>query len=124
MSHSMRSPIFSRFCGVPIALIFVTTPVASEAGTEEEIAHLLEYVENSNCSFIRNGKGYDAAKARKHLEFKYSLAKHTVKTTEDFISRIATKSSVSAIPYKVRCDSQEIPSADWFKAELIRFRNK
>ncbi|MGB3649149.1 MAG: DUF5329 family protein, partial [Desulfobulbales bacterium] len=45
------------------------------AGTTEEIASLLLLVEQSGCTFIRNGKHYDAPEARKHIAKKYNYFK-------------------------------------------------
>ena len=44
-------------------------------------------------------------------------------TSEDFITRAATESSMSHKPYQVRCAGKEAePSASWLKAELSRYR--
>ena len=85
---------------------------------------LLKYIENSDCIFIRNGKEYGSSQSKNHLELKYKHAKRWIKTTEDFIRYIATKSSLSGRPYMVNCDGQEMPSSKWLKNELFRIRNQ
>ena len=62
---------------------------------------------------------YDSAKAADHLRGKYDylLKKGWVLTSEDFIARAASESSMSHKPYQVRCAGKEAePSAAWLKA--------
>src|SRR5438132_37425 len=50
-------------------------PCAHAASSDDSllrtIAHLLRYVEESNCVFIRNGKDYNSKEAAKHIKTKY-----------------------------------------------------
>ena len=103
-----------------LALAEKPTPAASQ-----EIAHLIEHLKVSGCEFQRNGSWYDSAKAAEHLRGKYDylIKKGWVVTSEDFITRAATESSMSHKPYQVRCTGKEAePSASWLKAELSRYR--
>ena len=95
---------------------------AAFAGMEEEIAHLLSYVEDSGCTFVRNGKEHTAAEGREHIEMKYDHVKKRVQSTEDFIEYAASKSSLSGTPYLVRCGDDEMAAAEWLSAELARLR--
>lgn len=98
------------------------TPSAS---AQAEIAHLLSYLETSRCEFYRNGNWYDSREARAHLEKKknYLMNRSLLGSTEDFIDRAATASSVSGAKYLVRCPrSPAVPSGEWLRAELERFR--
>ncbi|MDF5823763.1 DUF5329 family protein [Pseudomonas aeruginosa] len=56
---------------------------------------MLSFVEDSGCTFIRNGSEYPAAEARAHLQKKldYLERKDLVASSEDFIERAATQSS-------------------------------
>ncbi len=93
--------------------------------TRKEITHLFEHLERSGCQFFRNGSWHDSKKAAAHLQKKYIylLAKELVPTSEAFIDRAATRSSLSGKPYQVRCAGQvEIDSAIWFTTELARWR--
>jgi hypothetical protein len=92
------------------------------AGTAEEISHLLQYIEKSECVFTRNGKEHLSAEALEHIAMKYEHIRKRVKTAEDFIKYAATRSSLSGKPYLVRCGESEVLTADWLKAELGRFR--
>ena len=107
-----------------IIAVTVLIPIESQADIEIEIKHLLEYIEHSKCSFIRNGKEYNSKEAFAHIINKYKYAKRWINSAEDFIKYTATKSSVSGQPYKVQCDGQEILSAEWLLEELNRFRKK
>ena len=99
-------------------------PMESQANTEIEIKHLIEYIENSKCTFIRNGKEYSTEEALTHIQNKYEYAKRWIKSAEDFIKYTVTKSSMSGQPYTVWCNGQKILSAEWLTAELKRFRKK
>ena len=102
----------------------VLVPIESQADTEIEIKHILEYIENSKCSFIRNGKEYNTKEALVHILNKYVYTKRWIKSAEDFIKYTATKSSMSGRPYTVRCDGRENLCAEWLSEELSRFRKK
>ena len=90
----------------------------------QEIGRLLSFVEDSGCTFIRNGSEYPAAEARAHLQKKldYLERRDLVASSEDFIERAATQSSLSGKPYQVRCATQTRNSADWLNQELRRLR--
>lgn len=117
--------LFLRYClSFLIILTTVLVPMESRADTEIEIKHLIDYIENSKCTFIRNGKEYNAEEALAHIQNKYEFAKSLIKSAEDFIKYTVTKSSMSGQPYTVWCDGQKILSAEWLTAELRRFRKK
>lgn len=94
---------------------------------EKEIRHLLEYLVNSDCKFYRNGEWYNAYEARQHINYKYKylIEKGLINSTEQFILRAASGSSMSGKPYMVKCgDSEPIKSSVWFNSELTNFRKK
>ena len=117
-----------QFCIAMALILFVVLVVSQRAESEEivnrEINHLLQYVENAGCTFIRNGKAYNGAEARAHIQKKYDYFKDRIKTTEDFITHAATKSTMSGKPYMVRCSGREISCAEWLNVELERFRSR
>ena len=112
----------NRYPAFLFALFLVLIPCEIQADSEEEIHHLIQYIGNSGCIFIRNGKDHDAAEAMKHLQRKYDYLKQRISATEDFISTIANRSSMTGEPYRVRCGGRETLSAEWFTRALIRFR--
>jgi len=107
-----------------IILIIFMVPCIVVANTDREIQHLLAYIAGAECRFIRNGKEYSPEEARKHIQKKYEYAWNRIKTAEDFIQGVASKSSISGKPYKIRCKDQTMLCADWLGAELQRFRQK
>ena len=97
--------------------------VALTIFAQEEIEHLIVYVENSGCEFYRNGSWYGPGKAEEHLRLKYSFLKDSLGGTEDFIEKAASRSSLSGQSYQVRCGrTTPVPSAGWLREELMRFR--
>lgn len=104
-----------------------TISYAMSQDTRAEIDKLLNHVEQSECTFIRNGSEHPAAKARAHLELKLDRGSKYVNSTEDFIDRLATKSSWTGKAYQIRCPSDSgstvtVTSADWFYGVLKDIR--
>mgnify|MGYP001595035844 FL=1 len=90
-----------------------------------EVNFLLGYVEGSGCEFYRNGTWHDSKAAQVHLrdKYKYLAVGNLVDTTEAFIERAGTESSLSGQPYAVRCKgSATVTSNRWLRDELARFR--
>lgn len=101
--------------------------LAASAKTTLEVQHLLTYLESSGCEFHRNGSWYQAEQARDHLEkkFQYLDKRALIGSSEDFITRAASTSSISGNAYQVRCpNSKAVTSAEWLGAELRRYRAK
>ena len=92
------------------------------AGENKEIEFLLSFVANSECVFIRNGQEHQSLQASEHLAKKYNYAKSRIKTPEDFIAKIASRSSMSKKPYHVRCEEKELLAEQWFTDALISHR--
>jgi hypothetical protein len=95
------------------------------AQSREEVAHLLDYVEQSKCRFNRNGTWYESRDARQHLQkkFDYLDRRGLAPDAESFIERAASQSSMSGRAYEIRCaDGKAVPSASWLNDELARFR--
>ena len=63
------------------------------------IKYLLSFVENSECTYIRNDKAYTAKEAVSHMKRKYAHFRDDIKTPEDFIRLSASKSLISGKPY-------------------------
>lgn len=99
--------------------------MAIDSADEEEIAHLLEYIQTSDCMFIRNGKAYNVEKGLEHVKKKYEYFKTKIKTAEDFIRYSATKSELSEKMYYVQLpDGSKVFLKNWLLKELARFRAK
>ncbi len=113
-----------RIFAVCLVVFFLTGSVSAQqlSFPEKEVQHLLNFVSASGCTFIRNGTDYSAAQARHHLEIKYNYARKRLISSEEFISRVASKSSMSGRKYKVRCGDTEMLSREWLLKELQIFR--
>lgn len=116
--------VFHVFAAFLFFCLTAAFPADCGEGMRQEIDHLLQYIENSGCLFIRNGRENIASEARVHVQKKYEHFRNRVKTTEDFINDAATKSIISGTPYIVRCDGRETRAADWLHKELEKLRNK
>lgn len=100
---------------------------APAAAAQTEINYLLEFVAQSGCDFYRNGSWYEAKKAQAHLrqKFEFLMARGQILTAEDFIEKVATKSSLSGQAYQVRCAGGEAhTTAQWLLSELAHYREQ
>ncbi len=104
-----------------ICLLLPPGARADEAFTE--INYLLKTIGSSNCAFIRNGKRHNSRDAEAHLRMKYKRGKRYAPTSEKFIERLASKSSMSDKPYYIECESEEsVPCGDWLMQRLNEYR--
>lgn len=96
---------------------------AGAATPAEEIDQLVAAIETSGCTFVRNGKRYEAAAAADHLRLKLRRASRHAKTPEMFIDRLASKSSMSGKPYLLECpDKAAQESGPWLRQRLEQLR--
>jgi hypothetical protein len=108
-----------------IALPSLALSAETNDAARKEIAHLLSRLGASGCQFNRNDTWYPPERAVEHLNTKheYLAKRNLVPTTEAFIERAASESSVSGKPYLVKCgDAPAVPSADWLRETLARYR--
>jgi len=112
---------------VAIAFILISTSANADVSAEQkrETSHLLNFVTNSPCKIIRNGKAYDGNRAVTHIQKKYDYFKDDIETTEQFIELSATKSTLSGKYYTVVCgDDQPLKTRDWLLQELKNYRQR
>lgn len=110
---------------IPILLALSLSPAFADDGTmDAEIDYLLATVASSSCTFIRNGKEHKASDARDHLQMKRRRGKRYFDSTEEFIERLASKSSWTGKPYRIRCGDEEVNAGDWFTALLTEHRHQ
>lgn len=106
-----------------LSLLLCLFPLVSYASKEQEVQHLLNYVENTDCIYERNGDKHTGKEAVGHIKKKYDYYFDDVETAEDFIKLSATKSTMSGRKYKVHCKGRpSIDSQTWLLQELQRFR--
>ena len=106
-------------------LLTAAITLALDPQTKAEIDELLDYTKTSGVRFIRNGQEYPAAEGADHLRDKLTKAGDRVKTTDDFITGIASTSYLSGKPYLVKfADGHTQPTGEWLKAHLAEVRKK
>ncbi len=76
----------------------------ANAAENEEIDFLISYI------------------ASKHLKMKYNHAKDRIKSAENFIDKIATKSSFTNRSYEVICHGTRLPTKEWLEEALASYR--
>jgi len=98
---------------------------SSQSKLDEEINHLMIYIESTDCLFIRNNISYPACKALGHIKKKYNYFIDEIKCAEDFIKYSATKSELSGKYYYIKCrDKEKIRCEQWLLSELYRYRQR
>jgi Family of unknown function (DUF5329) len=105
-----------------LLLLFLLSGNAALASENEEIQYLLSFIGASDCIFIRNGDEHPSKEASEHLEMKYNHVKKRIQTAEDFIDKIASKSSLSRRQYTVRCNEVIFPTKRWLEEALVSHR--
>jgi hypothetical protein len=106
---------------VPSNPALPTRGTESEEMTErEKIERLLKAVESAEGDvFIRNDARHSAKDAAEHLRSKWNAAGDEIKTADDFIDKVASKSSLSGEPYRVRlADGEEVLASDYLRDKL------
>ena len=97
--------------------------LGADSQAKAEIDELITFVRTSDVRFIRNGKEYSGAEGAQHLRDKLGRAGDRVKTIDDFITGIASKSYLSGKPYLVKFpDGRTQPTGDWLRAHLATTR--
>lgn len=111
---------FSANQNAPIAPRPVPPP-----SEQVKIQSLIASVEQlKGAVFIRNGTEYDAHKAADHLRLKLKYAGKRVQSADQFISNLATGSSMTGKPYQIRfSDGHTVESAVFFREQLRRIES-
>jgi len=113
---------FSILAGLTVCLF---SPANGTGDANEEISYLLQSVAQSNCAFFRNGKEHTSLEAEAHLRMKYERGRSRIDSAEQFIDRVASKSSLSGRIYFIQCSGQERqPSGQWLAEQLTEFRTQ
>ncbi len=97
--------------------------LADDPNMDSEIDFLLDTVVSSDCVFIRNGSEHEAEAARDHLQMKRERGKRYYSNAEEFVEKIASKSSWTGKDYLIQCGNEPQQKARvWFMSMLNRFR--
>ena len=133
MKKNFRHPLLAAaiaaaFAGGAIAKPNIQVPAprpppaapAAHLSEAQKIQALIHSVETlQGAVFIRNGSEYDAAKAAAHLRRKLDYAGKRVQTADQFIEHLATGSSITGKPYKIRfANGRSVESATFFREQL------
>ena len=102
-------------------LLLVCSQVMADTA-ELEIQYLLDFVADSQCTFVRNGSEHSSPDAADHLRLKYDRGRRYAGTAEGFIDNLATKSSWTGRPYQVICQGIAEPSGVWLHRALADYR--
>jgi hypothetical protein len=120
--HPMTPRAFI-LAAVRCLLLFAAARVVSgeeiAASEKAKIEALISHIETlKGATFVRNGSGYDAKTAGTFLRGKWRANEKAIKTAADFISKAATKSSTTGVPYVIRINGVETPCAEYLNAQL------
>ncbi|MER2996137.1 DUF5329 family protein [Pontibacter populi] len=93
------------------------TTAASATGAlseSQKIDYLIDNIRGmKGATFIRNGSEHSCQEAADHLKAKWEKHGAKIKSAEDFITHLATKSSMSGEVYKIRfADGREEPTGE------------
>ncbi|MEL6446546.1 MAG: DUF5329 domain-containing protein [Pseudomonadota bacterium] len=116
---------FRKLAVLAAALLWSVVATAETPETAAEIEFLISAVGESGCTFVRNGKKHDAQAAEAHLRLKYRRGRKYATTAENFIERLASKSSMSRKAYQMDCPAAPaVASGDWLRARLAEYRER
>lgn len=109
-----------------LGLLFAASAFAAPLTEQQKIDALIHDVETMpGTPFIRNGSSYDGKAAADHLRLKLRNSWGRIKTADDFITRIASGSSMSGQPYQIRMANGMTENAEvFFRAELKRIETQ
>jgi hypothetical protein len=77
--------------------------------------------QRTDMKFVRNGKEYSFKEAGEFLRGKLKWRLDKVRTVQDFIEQVGTRSTTSGEIYQVRlADGRTLPSAEFLREQLQR----
>jgi len=93
---------------------------------QKRIEALIAAIERmADAAFIRNGRPYDAATAGEFLRRKWRHRAADVRSADDFIEKVASFSSTTGRPYRIRfSDGRETACAAFLRNELNNLGKK
>ncbi len=115
---------------VMLTLAGLVAPLDAEAQLpareRQKIEALLHHVEQlSEAVFIRNNKAYSATTAATYLRAKWDATLEDITTARDFIAKVASISSTSGQPYRIRFkDGHEVSSGEYLRTVLQQFEQR
>jgi hypothetical protein len=104
-----------------VLMLLSTFTLAAEPKTEDaKIQGLIDHIGGmANAKFYRNGSEYDAKSAAKFLTAKWNKQKKGINSAEEFIEKVATKSSTSGKPYLIKLeDGKQVECGPYLSGRL------
>lgn len=113
-----------RILLVVFLAVGIIRPVgAAEAAVHAEINYLLAVIERSEGRFIRGGAEYTASEGAEHMRVKLKRAGGRIKTADEFIEGVATRSYLTGAAYLVRLpNGKTVATGPWLTEALAAFR--
>lgn len=111
---------------IALAGLVTSTPgaAAPTENTDETIRYLIEYIRDSNVTFVRNFSNHTSAEAAEHVEKKYRHFEDKIDTPEEFIELCASKSLMTRTAYNIIDErGRRLPSREWLMHALDAYRN-
>jgi hypothetical protein len=110
--------------GEDSATFEIIVPMEGEISESERIELLIAAVQGLNdAKFIRNGTEYSATEAADHLRTKLEAAADDIRTANDFIEHIGSKSSTSGEPYQIKfADGKTVNAGDFLRQKLTKIK--
>lgn len=109
--------------GEDTALFRITDPAedhrrSAAGGREKILAYINQVRAARGAIFIRNGLDYSGEQAAEFLQRKWEHKGDAVRTAEQFIAQVATRSESSGEPYGVVLpEGNTVPLAHWLRGE-------
>lgn len=112
-----KAVLFTLLCWWPA--------LATADDAPADIEYLLVALGQSDCTFIRNGKEHSALEAESHLRMKYQRGRKYVGSADQFIDRLASKSSWSGKPYYIQCPGEaQQQTSIWLTQRLEQYSTR
>lgn len=107
--------------GDDFATFVFSTPSESALTEEGKIQRLIETVAGlRDATFIRNEREHDAQQAADHLRRKWLARAEEIETAREFIESVASRSSATGEPYRIRFPDGRVVSSGEFLRERLR----
>ncbi len=121
-----------RILIITLSFLFATSTLpaadarAKDRAEDTQIEALLTFIgSQTNLKFIRNGSEYDSSTAVKFLRGKWDRQRDTIRSAREFIDKIATQSSTTGKPYRIRLtDGREIDCSAFLSNRLAELDAK
>lgn len=94
---------------------------SSSAEPLSRIERLLDRIAEADVKFVREGQQYTGREAADHLRRKLAAAGSRIENVEDFIEKIASRSSTTGKPYHIKlADGTMVEAQQWLEEQLKR----